>query len=112
MKKIIILMAMLLAGTGLSQTGYAACLIENIGACKADIGIGNEGNIRDRMVPDNLKKMTRPNSSMEIRQQTVEPQLPSTINTEPLRTENAPGYDANCQFGNCMNTPTTNETAQ
>jgi len=112
MKKIIILTALLLAGAGLSQTGYTACPIENAGACKADIGIGNDGNIRDRMVPDNLKKMMRPNSSMETRQQTIEPQVPSTINTEPLRNENSPGYDANCQFGNCLNNPTTSETIQ
>lgn len=94
---------MLLLGAGFSGAGYAACPIADFGACKADIGIGNDGNIRNRMVPDNLKKMTRPNSSMDIRQQTIDPQVPSTINTESVKTDNAPGYDANCQFGSCLN---------
>ena len=102
MKRIINLLAIFLLGTSLTPIGYAACPIEDLGACKADIGIGIDNNLPDRMVPDNLKKMTRPNSTMEMRKN-IDPQVPSTLKTEPVQEENSPGYDANCQFGNCIN---------
>lgn len=111
MNRIIKNFVIILFGVSLSHIAYAACPIQNIGACKADIGIGIDNNLPDRMVPDNLKKMTRPNSTMEMRKN-IDPQVPSTIKTEPVQEENSAGYDANCQFGNCINKAPDSEVSR
>lgn len=112
MKKIIILTALFFTGSCFSTIGYAACPINNIGACKADIGVGINDSFKDRIIPDNLNKMVRPKSTMEIREQTLQPQLPSNINTKIKQQETSPGYDANCQFGNCINPTPDSEVSR
>jgi len=104
MKKIIILFAFLLTGSCLSTTGiYAACPIVSPGACKADISRGFNNSLKDRVLPNNLDRTVRPNSTIEMREESLQPQTPSIINTESRPQPSQQGYDANCQFGNCLN---------
>ena len=111
MKKIIILLAFFLTGSCLSHNGAYSCPIDSPGACKADISRGMNNSLRDKMLPNNLDKTVYPpNSTIEMREQT-QPQTPSIINTES-RPQNPQGYDANCQFGNCMNKTPESEVSR
>lgn len=104
MKKSIIFLAFLLVGSFLQTTGgYAACPINSLDACKADISRGMNSSLKDRVLPNNLDKTVRPNSTIEMREQSLQPQTPSIINTESRPQSSQQGYDANCQFGNCLN---------
>lgn len=111
MKKIIILLALLLAGSCFSPYRLSACPINSPGACKADISTGT-GGLKNKIMPNNLENLTRPNSTMEIRQETMQPQIPSTINTESRPQTTQQGYDANCQFGNCLNKTPESEVSR
>lgn len=101
MKKIIILTALILLSSNL-QT-FSACPIDNIGACKADIGSGINNQLQDKIIPNNLEKIKQPKNTFENRSQLGQPQIPDQINMQPHQEENTQPYDANCQFGNCMN---------
>lgn len=101
MKKIIILTALILFSSNLP--GFSACPIDNIGACKADIGSGINNRLQDKILPNNLEKIKQPKNTFENRTQLGQPQIPDHINMEPNQEENTQPYDANCQFGNCMN---------
>ena len=103
MKKIIILFAIFLVCSCLSNTGAYSCPINDLEGCKADISRGMNNSLQKKILPNNLDRTVYPpNSTMEMRGETTQPQTPSIINTES-RPQNPQGYDANCQFGNCMN---------
>ena len=113
MKKFIILMALFITGTCLQPTYiYAACPIESFGACKADISGGINTNIQNKTNPNNLQILIKPPNTMDMRPETTQPQLPTTINTETRPTQNPKGYDANCQFGDCMNKTPESEVSR
>lgn len=101
MKKIIILTALLLSCFTLPV--FSACKIEDLGACKADIGSGINDKLQDKILPNNIENMKLPKNTFENRTQLGQPQIPDNINMEPIQEENNQPYDANCQFGNCMN---------
>ncbi len=104
MKKIIMLSAMTLAIT--SPLTFAACPISTLtgGACQADIAIGGiNDKLQDKIVPNNLNNMVKPNSSFNNRSNLGQPNMPENINMEPIREEHTQPYNANCQFGNCLN---------
>lgn len=82
---------------------FGACKIEQLEACKADIGTGINDRIQDKILPNNLEKIKQPHNTFENRTQLGQPQIPDNINMEPIQEENTQPYDANCQFGNCMN---------
>lgn len=101
MKKILILTALILLSANL-QT-LSACPIDAIGACKADIGSGINNRLQDKIMPNNIEKIKQPKNTFENRSQLGQPQIPEQINMEPAQEQINRPYDANCQFGNCMN---------
>lgn len=103
MKKIIILSIMFCAVTGLAV--YSACPLSGAtgAACKADIGAGINDRLQDKIIPNNLDNKVKPNSSFNNRSNLGQPNLPENINMEPIQEQSTQPYDANCQFGNCMN---------
>jgi len=107
LKKIIISGAILLTGSGYA---FAACPIDALGACKADIGSGINDKLQDKILPDNLNKIKQPNNSFNNRTNLGQPHTPENIHMEPLQEQNTKPYDANCQFGNCINRGDTNDT--
>jgi hypothetical protein len=107
MKKIIILATLAIFCTTIST--FSACEIEKLDSCKADIGIGINEKIQDKILPNNLEKIKKPHNTFENRTQLGQPQIPSNINMEPIQEENTQPYDANCQFGNCMNRQNSGE---
>ena len=100
MKKMIILVGLVLAISDVQV--FAACPIEPGAACKADIG-GFNNNLQDKILPNNLDNITKPNNSFNNRSRLGQPNLPDSINMEPAQEENTQPYNANCQFGNCLN---------
>lgn len=103
MKKIIILSSMLLIG--LSLPAISACSIDSLGVCQAQINrqeFGNTG-LKDRMIPNRLDNIRQPNAVMENRSLQGQQQTPEHINRDLLQQESTQPYNANCQFGNCMN---------
>lgn len=101
MKKIIILSAILLSISGLQA--YSACPIEATDACKADIGAGINDRLQEKLIPNNLNQITDPKNSFNNRTKLGQPNIPENINMEPEQEESTQPYNANCQFGNCMN---------
>lgn len=103
MKKIIILCAIFLGATGIQA--FAGCPLSVVtgGACKADIGSGINDKLENKIVPNNLDNIVKPNNSFNNRSKLGQPNLPENINMEPAQEEATQPYDANCQFGNCMN---------
>jgi len=101
MKKILIL-AVLVALTG-GLSGYCACPINNPGSCKADIGTGINDKLQDKVLPNNLNQMSQPNNTFKGRSNLGQPNIPENINMRPIQEQNTQPYDANCQFGNCLN---------
>lgn len=101
MKKIIILTALLLSCISLPT--FSACKIEDLGACKADIGSGINNRLQDKILPNNIENMKLPKNTFENRTQLGQPQIPENINMEPSQEQINRPYDANCQFGNCLN---------
>ena len=71
--------------------------------CKADIGTGINDNLNDKLIPNNLNQISQPNNTFNNRTQLGQPNLPENINMEPAQEESTQPYNANCQFGNCMN---------
>lgn len=112
MKKIIILSAAFLTAACLNYPNVNACPINTPGECKADISGGLNTNIQERELHDNLKNLTKPTNTMDMRQETTQPQTPSNINTESRPQEQIKGYDANCQFGDCMNNTQDSEISR
>ena len=108
MKKIIIFSALFLCSLFLSA--FAACPISEIGACKADIGSGINTRIQDKVLPNNLDKIIKPQNTMDSRSQLGQPQVPENINMEPIQQQDTQPYDANCQFGNCFNRTNAGES--
>jgi hypothetical protein len=100
MKKIFIALLFLFI---FQQIGFCACKIEDLGACKADIGTGINDKLQDKILPNNLQQMKQPNNTLNNRTKLGQPNLPENINQQPIQTEDTQPYDANCQFGNCFN---------
>ena len=109
MKKILILSALILLESNLPT--FSACQIEKLGTCKADIGSTIHKSIQEKIVPNNLDRIKTPHNSFENRTQLGQPQIPSNINMEPIQEENTQPYDANCQFGNCLNRQNAGENS-
>lgn len=105
MKKIIILGALVLSYFQLQS--FASCQLEKLENCKADINSAINKSIQDKIIPNNLDSLREPHNSFENRTQLGQPQLPENINIEPNQ-EDTQSYNANCQFGNCMNKQNTN----
>jgi hypothetical protein len=99
MKKILVVFMILY----FAQISFAACRIDSLGACKADIGTGINDKLQDKIIPNNLEQMKRPNNTLNNRTKLGQPNLPENINQQPIQTEDTQPYDANCQFGNCFN---------
>lgn len=99
MKKIIIAAMLLAVGT----ISFASCPVNTPGVCKADIGAGINDNLNDKLIPNNLNQISQPNNTFNNRTQLGQPNLPENINMEPAQEESTQPYNANCQFGNCMN---------
>lgn len=99
LKRIIISLILISTGT----ISFATCPIDISGSCKADIGAGINDKLNDKIIPNNLNQITKPNNTLEDRTQLGQPNIPDNINMEPAQEENTQPYDANCQFGNCMN---------
>lgn len=108
MKKIIIFSVLFLFG--LLVYAFAGCPISELDACKADIGSGINTHIQDKVLPNNLNKLIKPQNTMESRSQLGQPQVPENINMEPIQQQNTQPYDANCQFGNCFNRTNAGES--
>ncbi len=102
MKKIIILCILFIFNT---ELGFASCPLSAVtgSACKADIGSGINDRLQDKIIPNNLDNMVKPNNSFNNRSNLGQPNLPDNINMEPIQEQSTQPYDANCQFGNCMN---------
>ena len=81
MKKIIIFSVLFLFG--LFGCAFAGCPISELDACKADIGSGINTHIQDKVLPNNLDKLIKPQNTMESRSQLGQPQVPENINMEP-----------------------------
>ena len=109
MKKTIILSAIILSCCSLPT--FSSCKIEQLEACKADIGKGINDTLQDRIMPNNLEKIKQPHNTFENRTQLGQPQIPENINMEPIQEENTQPYNANCQFGNCMNRQNAGENS-
>ena len=80
-----------------------ACPIDKPGSCKADIGSGINNTLQDKIIPNNLQQTVQPNNSMNNRTQLGQPFTPDNIHREPVQEEGNQPYNANCQFGNCIN---------
>ena len=89
---------------------FAGCPISELDACKADIGSGINTHIQDKVLPNNLDKLIKPQNTMESRSQLGQPQVPENINMEPIQQQDTQPYDANCQFGNCFNRTNAGES--
>lgn len=100
MKKILILIGILT----LSMSAYAACPIEKLESCTAEMnsGFGNT-NLKDKIIPNRMNELNRPNDIFNNRDNQGQSHTPQNLNMEPIQKENTQPYDANCQFGNCMN---------
>ncbi|MCM1339597.1 MAG: hypothetical protein NC191_08005 [Muribaculaceae bacterium] len=99
MKKILIL-GILFATFNTIQYTHA-CPIDK--PCKADIGAGINDKLPNKILPDNLNKQIQPNNTMNNRTNLGQPSLPENINMRPVQQESTQPYNANCQFGNCLN---------
>ena len=111
MKKIYILLGITLLNLGL--IGYATCPISGInapgmctgGATRNDF---TNSSLQDRMIPNRMDNIKRPNSDFS-NNRTLQGQqnTPQQINRELSQQESTQPYDANCQFGNCINKTNT-----
>lgn len=81
----------------------ASCLIDNINACTTSMDTGLDSSLKNRILPNRLEQHIQPNSSFNNRNNLGQPNLPDSINMEPAQEENTQPYNANCQFGNCLN---------
>ena len=61
MKKIVILGVLFLSCVSLPT--FSACKIENLGACKADIGNVINSSLQDKIMPNNLERIKQPHNS-------------------------------------------------
>lgn len=102
MKKILIPAVMLLFLTT-AIPANSACPIDKPGVCKADIGTGINDKLHDKILPNNLNQKIQPNNTMNSRTNLGQPSLPDNINMRPVQEEVTQPYNANCQFGNCIN---------
>lgn len=109
MKKFIMLCLFLFSVCSVASIG--ACQIEKLDSCKADISSTINKSIQDKMLPNNLNQIQQPHNSFENRTKLGQPQIPENLNMEPIQEENTQPYDANCQFGNCLNRQNAGENA-
>lgn len=109
MKKIIFLSTLILSCVTLPS--FSACKIEVLENCKADIGVGINNTLQDKIMPNNLERIRQPHNSFENRTQLGQPQIPENINMEPIQEENTQPYNANCQFGNCFSRQNAGENS-
>ncbi|MBE7712259.1 MAG: hypothetical protein E7Z87_00780 [Cyanobacteria bacterium SIG26] len=100
MKKIIFIFVLLM-GFGISV--IASCPLDSAKTCTTTINTGLEDSLKNKILPNNLNQITQPNSSFNNRSNLGQPNLPESINMEPAQEENTQPYNANCQFGNCLN---------
>ncbi|MGN0031085.1 MAG: hypothetical protein ACI37Q_03930 [Candidatus Gastranaerophilaceae bacterium] len=101
LKRIIMIMG-IVSLIGINST-ILACPIDKPGSCKADIGSGINNTLQDKIIPNNLQQTVQPNNSMNNRTQLGQPFTPDNIHREPVQEEGNLPYNANCQFGNCIN---------
>jgi hypothetical protein len=99
MKKLLLI---ILLNFFIVQVSYAVCKIDSLDACKADIGTGINDKLQDKIIPNNIEQLKRPNNTLNNRTKLGQPNLPENINQQPIQTEDTQPYDANCQFGNCF----------
>ncbi|MBQ8458993.1 hypothetical protein IJ541_02695 [bacterium] len=107
MKKIIIMsFALLFVG---SLQAQSACNIDKLDVCTTIMGAtginsgGINKNLEDKILPNNLNKRQQPNSRLNNRGQQGQSKYPGQINRDMSQQESTQPYDANCQFGNCIN---------
>lgn len=100
MKKIII--GLFILGAICTPT-IASCLLENLETCTTTMDTGLNNSLKNRILPNRLEQQIQPNSSFNNRNNLGQPNLPDSINMEPAQEENTQPYNANCQFGNCLN---------
>jgi hypothetical protein len=107
MKKIVILGLCLF---GFYTPVWSACNIDALGSCKADIGAGINDKLQDKVLPNTLQQMTKPNNTFNNRSNLGQPNIPNSIHMQPAEEEITQPYDANCQFGNCMDSVNAGKT--
>ena len=107
MKKIIIMsFALIIAG---SLQAKSACNIDKLDVCTTIMGAtgiqsgGINKNLGNKIIPDNLNKRQQPKSRFNNRGQQGQSQFPTQMNRDMSQQESTQPYDANCQFGNCIN---------
>jgi hypothetical protein len=108
MKKILI--TLLIIGLNFNIITFGACKIDSLDACKADIGSGINDKLQDKVLPNNIQQMTKPNNTFNNRTNLGQPNIPSNIHMQSAEEELTQPYDANCQFGNCMNNTNAGKT--
>ena len=102
MKKILIITAVILLN--LNLTTFAVCQLSSLESCKADMQPSNfNKGIKEKMLPNRLDDIKTPNSTFNNRTNQGQSHTPDNINMEPIQKEDTQPYNANCQFGNCMN---------
>lgn len=87
----------------INPIALGACNIKDLGTCQANIGSGINDRINDKLIPNNLDNIVKPNNTFNDRTQLGQPNVPDNVNMEPAQEESTQPYDANCQFGNCIN---------
>lgn len=100
MKKIIC--AIFALGLSCSSV-FAGCLLNSLESCTTTMNTGLNNSLRNKVLPNRLEQQIEPNSSFNNRSNLGQPNLPDSINMEPAQEENTQPYNANCQFGNCLN---------
>jgi hypothetical protein len=108
MKKILILGTILALNLSLGALG--SCNIDSLDACKADIGNGINDKLNEKILPNNIQQMTRPNNTFNNRTNLGQPNIPNSIHMQSAEEELTQPYDANCQFGNCMDNVNAGKT--
>ena len=100
MKKIIFTLIIISA---IGTPTMASCLLDNLESCTTTMDTGLNKTLKDKILPNNLEQQTLPNSSFHNRNNLGQPNMPSSINMEQEQQEKTQPYNANCQFGNCIN---------
>jgi len=108
MKKILIFGVLAFVGM---LPAFATCKINSLGICtnqmQATTGFENK-NIQDKMIPSRMNNLRTPNSAQDNRNLQGQQRTPSQINRDLIQQKTNQPYDANCQFGNCINRTNSN----
>lgn len=100
MKKILTLIGIF----ALSISAYAACPIDKLESCTAEINSGfSNTDLKDKIIPNRMNELNKPNNTFNNRDTQGQSHTPQNLNMEPIQKENTQPYNANCQFGNCLN---------